>query len=191
MESEGAPQLLLYSRIEGLRALGRNLDADTSLRNVDAVLRHTITLGIDSEVKKNWPGHGIFSGTVIQIDVAASTLYPGKDRTVYTVEYTDATTEDLEEEEIRPLIIISNNSLKTEIVAGLKKGFDYFETRITGVWDSGGAWRGQPEVGRPLACEGGRMLAGCKVLLACAAPAGIAPLHIVSSFGGSTGSRQQ
>ena len=35
---------------------------------------------------------------------------------------------------------------------------------------------------RPFACEGGRMLAGCKVLLACAVPAGIAPLHICRSW---------
>ena len=71
MESEGAPQLLLYSRIEGLRALGRNLDADTSLRNVDAVLRHTITLGIDSEVKKNWPRCRYVAAAVVAAAAAA------------------------------------------------------------------------------------------------------------------------
>eukprot|EP00966_Prymnesium_polylepis_P201623 4671811-Prymnesium_polylepis.1 len=102
MEGDGVPQLLAFSRVEGFRALGRNLNSDTSLRNVDAVLRQATALVVGAPIKKVWPGHGICPGTITSIDQADSTLYPGKVRTVYTVKYpVDDTDEDLEEEEVR------------------------------------------------------------------------------------------
>ena len=60
-----------------------------------------------------------------------------QERTVYKVQYdVDGEKEDLEEEEIRPLLVVSANPIKAEIVAGLKKGFDYFEARVTGTCGS-------------------------------------------------------
>ena len=54
-------------------------------------------------------------------------------RTVYTVEYSvDGVQEDLEEEELRPLIVTQNFPARAAIVKGLKPGFQYLENRLLG-----------------------------------------------------------
>ena len=44
----------------------------------------------------------------------------------------DGTKDDLEEEEIRPLIYTGDSELRKAIVEGLSKGFTYLEDRLTG-----------------------------------------------------------
>ena len=54
------------------------------------------------------------------MDKATSSLYPGKEVTVYTVKYDmDSTKEDLEEDEIRPLLIVSDALSASVIPDGL------------------------------------------------------------------------
>lgn len=135
MEGDRLPHLLAFTRCQSLRGLGENLE--DNLFNVDAVIRNSTALGIGLKISKAWAGHGLCTAKIVAVDSAQSTLYPGTERTVYTVKYdVDGEQEDLEEEELRPLIVISDDSLKAEIVAGLKKGFDYFEARITGTCDA-------------------------------------------------------
>jgi hypothetical protein len=136
MEGDGLPHLLAYSRVEGLRATGRTLQSDGSLPNVDAVLRQSEGLVVGTAIRKNWPGFGLCDGSVTAIDVAESTLYPGRERTVYTVRYPgDGAEEDLEEEEIRPLLVISTKPERTAIIEGIHPAFQYIEDRITGNCD--------------------------------------------------------
>ena len=136
MEGDGLPHLLAYSRVEGLRATGRTLQSDGSLPNVDAVLRQSEGLVVGTAIRKNWPGFGLCDGSVTAIDVAESTLYPGRERTVYTVRYPgDGAEEDLEEEEICPLLVISTKPERTAIIEGIHPAFQYIEDRITGNCD--------------------------------------------------------
>lgn len=68
-----------------------------------------------------------------------STLYPGERRKAYIVKYDiDQTTQEFEEEEIRPLLIVSSMPERKEVIAGLTPAFDYLETRITGSCETSG-----------------------------------------------------
>ena len=67
-----------------------------------------------------WAGHGLCQAKIIGVDQAESSLYPGRDVTVYTVKYDiDGTKEDLEEAEIRQLLIVSDQLAASDIPAGL------------------------------------------------------------------------
>lgn len=67
-----------------------------------------------------WAGHGLCKAKIIDVDTAQSTLYPDQDVTVYTVRYDmDGTKEDLEEAEIRALLIVSDQLAASVIPAGL------------------------------------------------------------------------
>eukprot|EP00966_Prymnesium_polylepis_P187454 4346007-Prymnesium_polylepis.1 len=133
MEGDGLPQLLVFSRVEALRVHGRTLDSTGALRNVEAVLRDSFGLAVGVKINKVWPGHGVCEGIIISIDQADSTLYPGQVRTVYTVKYVvDDTEEDLEEDEIRPLLDVSALPERAAIVSCLTPGFEYLHARLTG-----------------------------------------------------------
>ena len=134
LEGDGAALILLaFPLIENIRHLGRNLASEGSLLNVEAVLRNSAELKRGLIIKKVFVGYGNCEATIVKIDRADSTLYPGVVRTVYTVKYTiDGVEEDLEEEELRPLIFTENMPERKPIVEGLQKGFDYLESRLTG-----------------------------------------------------------
>ena len=134
LEGDGGALLLLaYPLIENIRQLGRNLASEGSLANVEAVLRNAAELKRGLIIKKVFVGYGNCEATIVKIDRAESTLYPGVVRTVYTVKYTiDGVEEDLEEEELRPLIFTEDMPERKPIVEGLQKGFDYLENRLTG-----------------------------------------------------------
>jgi hypothetical protein len=62
-----------------------------------------------------------------------STLDPGTVVTGYTVHYKDDDTyEDIEETEIRKLIVTNDMPERKSIIASLKSGFEYLEDRLTG-----------------------------------------------------------
>ena len=70
---------------------------------------------------------------MVDIDKVDSTLYPGTERTAYTVRYNgDGFTEDLEAEEILPLINLEDSVLRKQIVEGLTPGFKYLNDRLLG-----------------------------------------------------------
>lgn len=103
--------MLVYHRIEELRAFGRALkNGDMVLPNVDATLRASVKLAVGIKITKFFEGFGQCEGKIISAGgLVNSTLYPGSARQAYTVKYTsDGATEDLEEEEIRPLIAIQD-----------------------------------------------------------------------------------
>ena len=107
----------------GLRALGRNIAANVpgTLPNCESVLRNTTELQRGVAIEKVWPGFGVCKAKIVSIDQAASTLYPGQDVTVYTVKYeSDNTREDLEESEIRQLIVVSDQLARSTIPSGLQ-----------------------------------------------------------------------
>lgn len=136
LEGDRLEILLVYERIERLRALGRAMANDGAkgvLPNVDAALRNTIQLQRGVEVEKLFPGFGVFRGQIESSDTVESTLYPGQERRAYTVRYpSDGTTEDLEEEEVRPLIYTLGLDERKQIINSLLPAFEYLESRIQG-----------------------------------------------------------
>jgi hypothetical protein len=103
--------------------LGRNIAANVpgTLPNCESVLRNTTELQRGVVIEKVWPGFGVCKAKIISIDSAQSTLYPGQDVTVYTVKYEgDNTREDLEESELRQLIVVSDQLARSTIPSGLQ-----------------------------------------------------------------------
>ena len=132
LEGDGLTVMLAYDRVRHLSLKGETLHTPEALPNVEAVIRECATLSVGVELSKFWAGYGLCAGKIIAIGSAQSTLYPGTNRTVYTVKYAvDGTTEDLEEEEIRPLLKIDASDV-APIANGLAKGFEYLNNRLTG-----------------------------------------------------------
>ena len=94
MEGERLEILLLFSRFEAIRQLGRSLRDDETnrgvLRNVDAVIRRNAKTPKEGLVfTKQFPGHGSFTGRIVSIEVV-------DDEKVFKVVYDD----DDDEEEL-------------------------------------------------------------------------------------------
>mmetsp|Transcript_811 Transcript_811/g.1759 ORF Transcript_811/g.1759 Transcript_811/m.1759 type:complete len:205 (-) Transcript_811:457-1071(-) len=141
LEGDRLEILLAFEQIEALRAMGHSLGEDGSMKNADSVLRCILNVEVGMEVKKYFPGFGICDGKVSDIDDPnkggegiISTLEPGiKVVVAYQVTYTaDKSTEDLEEAEVRKLLVISDRQSRIDLVDGLKQGFQYLEERLTG-----------------------------------------------------------
>lgn len=140
LEGERLEVMLVFHRIEELRALGRALINDegaTVLPNLDAAVRAAVKLASGLKVSKFFDGFGYCEGKIISSSMVDSTLYPGKERRAYTVKYhSDGATEDLEEEELRPLLLVKDMPERRAVVAGLVPAFEYLERRITGQCDA-------------------------------------------------------
>jgi hypothetical protein len=84
-------------------------------------------------IKKFFAGHGfcegIITGQPISVD---STLYENTVAIGYKIKYSDDT-EELEEGEIRPLLVVDGNALRADAIASVKPAFAYLEQRIIGV----------------------------------------------------------
>ena len=132
LEGDGLALMLAYDLIEALRQLGRSMAQPGILVNLAAVIRSSTPLAIGTRMAKEWPGYGLCDGKIISMGSVQSTLYPGQTRTAYTVKYSsDNTTEDLEEEELRPLLTV-DAAMIAPLAAGLAPGFEYLENRLTG-----------------------------------------------------------
>jgi hypothetical protein len=113
LEGDRLEILLAYERIEALRNLGRRVargDAG-SLSNVDALLRRGVQIVNGVKIEKNFPMQGgIYEGVVVGSSHTQTTIHhDGSERKVYKVRYpADNTEEELEEEEIRPLIMMAD-----------------------------------------------------------------------------------
>lgn len=134
LEGDRLELLLVYQRIEALRTLGRAVKAGASvLPNVDSFIRSNIKIVPGVKISKYFEGYGNCVAVVCSSDQVESTLYPGTERLAYKVKYEqDGMVEELEEEEIRPLIIINERPERAEIIETLNVAFDYLEDRITG-----------------------------------------------------------
>ncbi len=134
MEGDRLEVLLAYQLIEALRARGRALDHPGTLPNVNAALRATVELKPGVKVRKYWPQHGgYFDGKIVThaLDVD-STLHPGRVVKGWTVMYSDDTTEDLEEIELRSIVQVAGMAERKSIVTSLVPGFKYLEDRLEG-----------------------------------------------------------
>jgi hypothetical protein len=133
LEGDGLELLLAFSRIEELRKLGRTLSQQGVLPNVDAVIRSSLELKPGAKLRKLWPAHGgYFDAKVISSGDVLSTITPGHIVTGWKVEYeSDKTREDLEELELRKLLVVTHTKERKEIVDGLAAGFAYLESRLT------------------------------------------------------------
>jgi hypothetical protein len=111
LEGDRLELLLAYGRVETLRSLGRSLGQEGVLRNVEAVLRFSVKLEQGVKLRKNWPAHGgFFDAKVVSEAVEVdSTIMPGTTAKAWKVKYdVDATTEELEEIELRRALIVSD-----------------------------------------------------------------------------------
>ncbi|KAL1525489.1 hypothetical protein AB1Y20_020345 [Prymnesium parvum] len=136
LEGDRLEILIVHRRIdEELRAFGRRLAAneDGVLMNVDSLLRSQAKLQVGTVISKVFAGHGTFKGQIESTEICDSTMYPGRERIAYTVRYpSDNTKEDLEDEEIRPLINVTDLPERKAVADILGKAFEYLESRLTG-----------------------------------------------------------
>lgn len=151
LEGDRLEILVVFDRIETLRALGRSISKgeDGVLPNFDAVLRQQMELKKGVNIEKHFDGYGICVGTLDKLDKVASTLYPGKTRDAWKVKYADGHVDDFEVEELRsakygpvpagaddkPVLIVRDLPERKAICKALEAGFNYLEARITGTCD--------------------------------------------------------
>lgn len=136
LEGDRLEVLLVYRRIEALRKLGQSIKnyEDGCLPNVQALLRSRMELKAGVQITKDFPPHGSFDGSIISSSRVNSTLYPGKEVVAFNVRYpADGTREDLEEDEVRPLLQTAHLREFQETCDALVGVFDYLEHRMTGV----------------------------------------------------------
>ena len=132
LEGDGLQHMLAYEHIEALRQLGRSVTQPGILVNLAAVLRMSTPLVIGTNIAKDWPGYGLCHAKITSMGNMMSSLYPNQTRMAYTVHYViDGTTEDLEEEEIRPLLQLDMQTI-APFAAALAPGFTYLENRLLG-----------------------------------------------------------
>jgi hypothetical protein len=86
------------------------------------------------QIQKYWPEYGKwYEAVIIGSGLVNSTISPGQEVTGWTVKYKeDQTTEDLEECEIRKLVVVNQLPEFKGVVQALRRGFDYLENRLTG-----------------------------------------------------------
>lgn len=135
LEGDRLEILLVYRRIQELRQLGVSIKHcdDGCLPTVQALLRSRVKLENGVEIRKNFAGHGTFSAFIISSSRVNSTLYPGTEAIAYQVRYpSDGEREDLEEDELRPLLKTSHLPEFKEMCGTVYAAFDYLEKRLTG-----------------------------------------------------------
>ena len=75
---------------------------------------------------------GACAAKIISTRLVQSDLHPGEARRAFKAQYTvDQNTQEFEEEEIRPLLVISSMPERKKIIEQLTPAFDYLEARIT------------------------------------------------------------
>jgi hypothetical protein len=100
--------------------------------NLDGVVRSKIDIKIGTKMAKHFTGVGLCDGKVIAYAKVNSTIHTNQEVDAYTVKYTvDGATEDLEDEEIRPLLVLTGNALRADALDSVRPAFTYLENRIT------------------------------------------------------------
>ena len=136
LEGDRLEILLVHDKISSLLDRGARLrrgDVDGLLPNIHAVLRADTTLSVGVVIDKVWPGMGTFEGRIDRVSRAQSTIHAdARVVTVYRVTYpADGTQEELEDEEIRPLVRVRELPEHVGLVGnGLVPAFDYLEQRF-------------------------------------------------------------
>lgn len=135
LEGDQLEFLLVYQRVERLRALGNALrnGGASVLPNLDAALQAQISLRNRVKIGNYFEGHGVCEAQIIASRSADSTLYPGQKRKVFRVRYSmDKNEQEFEEEEIRQLLLVTSLPERQAVLDCLIPAFDYLESRITG-----------------------------------------------------------
>lgn len=136
LEGDRLELLLVHQRVEALRTLSHHAikAGDAVLPNVDGVLRASTPIVPGLKIIKFFEGYGNCVASVRRsISKVNSSLYVGQERIAYEVVYeVDRVVEELEEGEIRPLIIVKDRPERAQTVEVLNIAFDYLEDRITG-----------------------------------------------------------
>ena len=84
-----------------------------------------------------WAGFGLCKAKIVSSGMYESSLYPGEERRAFTVRYAiDGTTEDLEEAQLRPLLVVKDLPERKKIIDELVPAFDYLESRLTGTCET-------------------------------------------------------
>lgn len=136
MEGDRLEILLVHDRITTLMRVGESLrrgEVDGLLPNLHAVMRAESTLQVGTVIDKVWPGMGVFEGRVERVDKAQSDLHAeNRVVTVYRVRYpADGEAEELEDEEIRPLVRVRELPEHITLVNDcLLPAFEYIEHRF-------------------------------------------------------------
>ena len=136
MEGDRLEILLVYDRLMTLMQMGDRLrrgDVDGLLPNLDAVMRADSQLSVGTVIDKVWPGMGVFEGRVERVSQAQSDVHAdSRVVTVYKVRYpADGETEELEDEEIRPLVRVRDLPEHVALVRDcLVPAFDYLDQRF-------------------------------------------------------------
>lgn len=136
LEGDRLEILLVYRRMEALRKLGESIQHhdDGCLPNVQALLRSKMKLEPGVEIQKDFPPHGCFSAFIISSSKVDSSLYPGTEVLAYKVRYpSDNQREDLEEDELRPLLKTHHLPEFGEMCDSVYAAFEYLEGRLTGI----------------------------------------------------------
>ena len=141
LEGDRLEILLAHEIIENLRAAGRALGDEGTLPSMDKIMLEKCEIEVGTKVVKHWAAAlnivaGDYEAVVTEILTVQSDLVPGTEVDGFKIKYTaDGAEETLEEAEIRPLISFSSLQAmagRIEIVASLKKGYDYYESRCEG-----------------------------------------------------------
>ena len=130
MEGERLEILLVYSRVERLRELGRRIKSRGRgvLVNVEAVIRRMQNFpAIGMVFTKDFERHGVFEGRIISIDTDED-----DGSKVYRVVYNDDDEEDIDEEGIKELLKSHGEYAFGKIVDSMVPAFDYLDNRLTG-----------------------------------------------------------
>ena len=100
-------------------------------------MQHTLTHRLIVRSSQFFSGVGMCTGKIIGSRMVNSTLYPGKMRKAYNVHYqSDQTTQEFEEEELRPFLVVAHLHERKDIVDSISPGFIYLESRLTGNCDT-------------------------------------------------------
>ncbi|KAK3250847.1 hypothetical protein CYMTET_39799 [Cymbomonas tetramitiformis] len=130
LEGDRLEILLVFRRVESLRAYGRRLQDDDENRgllpNVDAVVRRGLEPLVGYKIVKEFAGHGTYLGTITDIDKEDAAKF------MYTITYEDGDVETMDLDELRPFLAVHGSELRKYAVKGLSYAYAYLEKRLTG-----------------------------------------------------------
>ena len=126
LEGDGLEGLRLVDIIEEIRLKGRTLkELPSNMPNLAAVLRHEIVIDVGTKVYEYFgaPYSTWFSGKVTKVTAGSPKLY--------SIKYSDGTTMDSEEHEVRRWLHIHDSAEWLKYCDYASGGFTYLENRVT------------------------------------------------------------
>ena len=129
LEGDQLEGLRVFETIEEIRSKGYTLeDEPSNMPNLAAVLRDDIVISVGTKVYEYFgaPHNAWYDGKVIKVTNGANGLPE-----LFTIKYSDGTTIDAEEHEVRRVLRIHNSDYWHECCTNAKGAFRYLENRIT------------------------------------------------------------